>query len=221
MTDFSSARQKMVDGQVRPSNFTDLRIIEAMLAVPRELFVPEARRALAYLDLDLDVSAPGAAKRFLLKPAVLARLLQAAEVTEDCRVLVVGCATGYSAALASHLAREVVATEADPDLAAAADAALSQIGAANVTVLKAPVTAGAPDRAPFDVILLDGATQVAPTTLYEQLKPGGRLVGIFATTTPPRAEIVTRSAADFGSRPLFDAYAAVLPGLERPPAFVF
>jgi protein-L-isoaspartate(D-aspartate) O-methyltransferase len=221
MTDFSSARQKMVDGQVRPSNFTDLRIVEAMLSMPRELFVPEARRALAYLDLDLDVSAPGAPKRFLLKPAVLARLLQAAEVSEDCRILVAGCATGYSAALASRLAREVVATESDPALAAAAEANLKQLGATNVTVLRAPVTAGAPDRAPFDVILLDGATEVATPTLYEQLKLGGRLVGVFATTKPPRAEMVTRSPADFGNRPLFDAYAAVLPGLERPPAFVF
>lgn len=221
MTNFSSARQKMVDGQVRPSNFTDLRIIDAMLAVPRELFVPEARRALAYLDLDLDVGAPGTAKRSLLKPAVLARLLQAAEVTEDCRILVVGCATGYSAALAARLAREVVATEADPTLAATAEATLRQVGATNVAVIQAPVAAGAPDRAPFDVILLDGATQVAPTTLYAQLKPGVRLVGVFATANPPRAEIVTRSPADFGNRPLFDAYAAVLPGLERSPAFVF
>lgn len=221
MTDFSNARQKMVDGQVRPNNFTDLRIVEAMLAVPREVFVPQQRRELAYLDLDLDVSAPGSPKRCLLKPVVLARLLQSAEVTEDCRVLVAGCATGYSAAVVTRLAREVVATEADPALAAAAEAALKQVGAANVSVRNAKIDAGAPDRAPFDVILLDGATEVAPTGLYEQLKMGGRFVGIFASSRPPRAEIVTRSAADFGNRPLFDAYAAVLPGLERPPAFVF
>ena len=80
MSDFSTARQKMVDGQVRPSDVTDLRIIDAMLAVPREAFVPESQRALAYLDLDLDVSEAGAAKRFLIKPVVIARMLQAAEI---------------------------------------------------------------------------------------------------------------------------------------------
>ena len=94
MSDFSTARRKMVDGQVRPADVTDIRIIEAMLNVPREAFVPEQRRALAYLDLDLDVSETGAAKRYLIKPAVIAKMLQAAEIGEGDNVLVVGCASG-------------------------------------------------------------------------------------------------------------------------------
>src|SRR4029450_4096723 len=98
MSGFATARQKMVDGQVRPSDVTDIRIIDAMLAVPREAFVPQDKQALAYLDLDLDVSVGGAAKRFLIKPVVLAKMLQAAEIKETDRVLVVGCATGYGAA---------------------------------------------------------------------------------------------------------------------------
>src|SRR3954465_15245105 len=106
MSGFASARQKMVDGQVRPSDVTDIRIIDAMLAVPREAFVPENQRGLAYLDLDLDVSQAGAAQRFLIKPAVTAKMLQAAEISETDRVLVVGCATGYAAALAARLAGE-------------------------------------------------------------------------------------------------------------------
>src|SRR6187431_291535 len=89
MSGFSTARQKMVDGQVRPSDVTDIRILDAMLAVPREAFVPENKRALAYLDLDLDVSDGAAARRFLIKPAVLAKMLQAAEIKESDRVLVV------------------------------------------------------------------------------------------------------------------------------------
>src|SRR3977135_1856256 len=97
MSDFSTARQKMVDGQVRPSDVTDIRIIDAMLAVPREEFVPENQRALAYLDLDLDVSESGPVKRFLIKPVVTAKMLQAAGIRSTDNVLVIGCATGYSA----------------------------------------------------------------------------------------------------------------------------
>src|ERR1700689_5687590 len=94
MSGFSTARQKMVDGQVRPSDITDNRIIDAMLAVPREAFVPQSQRALAYLDLDLEVSEGTSTKRFLIKPAVTAKMLQAAEITDTDRVLVVGCAPG-------------------------------------------------------------------------------------------------------------------------------
>src|ERR1700716_1209722 len=104
MSGISAARQKMVDGQVRPSDVTDIRIIDAMLAVPREAFVPENKRALAYLDLDLHVSEGSSAKRFLIKPVVLAKMLQAAEIKQTDRVLVVGCATGYAAAVIARFA---------------------------------------------------------------------------------------------------------------------
>src|SRR3954447_15769606 len=105
MSDFSIARRKMVDGQVRPGDVTDIRIIEAMLEVPREAFVPERQRALAYLDLNLDIGEAGAPKRYLIKPAVIAKMLQAAEIAETDAVLVVGCGSGYVAALAARLAQ--------------------------------------------------------------------------------------------------------------------
>jgi protein-L-isoaspartate(D-aspartate) O-methyltransferase len=194
MSGFSTARQKMVDGQVRPSDVTDIRIIDAMLAVPREAFVPDNKRALAYLDLDLEVAEAGSAGRFLIKPALLARLLQAAEIKETDHVLVVGCATGYAAAVIGQFAGKVTS-------AAPAD--------------------GDPANAPFDVIVLNGATEIVPETLCGQLRDGGRLVGVFAMSRPARATIVTRSHADFGNRALFDATAPVLAGMERPPAFVF
>jgi protein-L-isoaspartate(D-aspartate) O-methyltransferase len=221
MSGFSTARQKMVDGQVRPSDVTDTRIIDAMLALPREAFVPEKARALAYLDLDLDVSEGGAAKRFLIQPAVIAKMLQAAELKAGDNVLVAGCATGYSAALAAKLARQVTATESDPSLAAKAQGILAGLGLENVTVRAAPAGKGDPANAPYDVIVLDGATEVTPDLLYRQLRDGGRLVGVFAMTRPQRAMIVTRSHADFGNRALFYAAVPVLPGLERAPAFVF
>ena len=219
MSDFATSRRNMVDCQVRPSDVTDLRIIEAMLTVPRENFVPDAKRAIAYLDLDIDVAADGKAKRCLIKPAVLAKMLQAAGITENDRVLVVGCATGYSAAVIARLAKDVVATESDPALGAAARTNLS--GLSNVTVTVAEPAAGDSAHGPYDVIVLDGATEVEPRGLYDQLKLGGRLVGVFATVKPPRATLVAHSPADFGSRVLFDASAPVLPGLERVPAFAF
>ena len=116
MLGFSTARQKMVDGQVRPSDVTDIRILDAMLAVPREAFVPASQRALAYLDLDLDVSEGASAKRFLIKPVVTAKMLQAAEIKQGDNVLVVGCATGYAAAIIARLAGQVTATESDSSL---------------------------------------------------------------------------------------------------------
>src|SRR5262249_17604970 len=113
MSGFSTARQNMVDNQVRPSDVTDTRILDALLAVPREAFVPPAKQALAYLDLDLDVVEAGPVKRYLIKPAVLAKMLQAAEIGATDRVLVVGCATGYAAAVVARFAAQVFATESD------------------------------------------------------------------------------------------------------------
>ena len=221
MTGFSTARQYMVDGQVRPSDVTDIRILDAMLAVPREAFVPENRQALAYLDLDLDVSEGGAAKRYLIKPAVLAKMLQAAEIKATDHVLVVGCATGYAAAIVAQLAAEVTATESDSALATKAQAVLAQNGCGNVAVRTAAPADGDSAKAPYDVIVLNGATGIVPEQLYGQLRNGGRLVGVFATSRPARASIVTASHGDYGHRALFDAAAPLLPGMELVPAFVF
>lgn len=220
MSGFSTARQKMVDGQVRTNDVTDRRILDAMLAVPREAFVPASRQALAYLDLDLDVSESGA-KRYLIKPQLIGKLLQAAEIGEGDNVLVVGCATGYLAALTAKLARQVTATESDSALVAKAKDAFAAIGLSNVTCRAAASAEGDPAAAPYDVIILNGATEVTPDGLLGQLKEGGRLLGVSAESRPSRAMIVTRSHGEFGHRPLFDAAAPVLPGLERAAAFVF
>src|SRR5215510_13574772 len=183
MSGFATARQKMVDGQVRPSDVTDSRIIDAMMAVPREAFVPESKRALAYLDLDLDVS-DGGARRFLIKPAVLAKLLQAAEIKETDRVLVVGCASGYAAAVIARFAPHVSGTESDAALAARAKEILAGLGCGNISIQTAAAIEGNPADAPYDVIVLNGATEIIPERLYAQLRNGGRLVGVFATSQP-------------------------------------
>jgi protein-L-isoaspartate(D-aspartate) O-methyltransferase len=231
MSGFTIARQKMVDGQVRPSDVTDSRIIDAMLAVPREAFVPPGQQAMAYLDIDLDVSAGlsetglsetgPSEKRYLIKPVVTAKMLQAAEIRDTDNVLVVGCATGYSAAIVAKLAAKVTATEGDASLAAKAKDVLAGLGFANVTVRAAAAAEGDAANAPYDVIMLNGATEVTPAGLYRQLKDGGRLVGVFAMMQPQRATLVTHSHADLGTRALFDAAVPVLPGLGRLPAFIF
>jgi protein-L-isoaspartate(D-aspartate) O-methyltransferase len=149
-------------------------------------------------------------------------MLQAAEIGEADNVLVVGCASGYTAAVVARLAARVTATESDDSLAGKARAVLARLGFGNVTVRTAAAADGDEANAPYDVIVLAGATEIVPDRLYRQLRDGGgRLVGVFAMSRPPRAMIVTHSHADFGDRALFDAVVPVLPGLERPPAFVF
>jgi protein-L-isoaspartate(D-aspartate) O-methyltransferase len=221
MSGFSTARQNMVDCQVRPSDVTDNRIIDAMLEVPREAFVPGNQRAMAYLDLDLDVSEGDGPKRFLIKPALTARMLQAAEIKPTDKVLVIGFAAAYTAAVVAKFAGQVVGIEADSASVTKAGAILADLGLKNVAIRSAAVVDGDAADAPYDVIVLNGATEILPENLFRQLKEGGRLVGVFATMRPPRATIVTHSHGDFGHRALFDAVAPILPGLERIPAFVF
>jgi protein-L-isoaspartate(D-aspartate) O-methyltransferase len=223
MIDFAAARRMMVDGQVRTSDVTDQRILAAMLALPRERFVPQASTDLAYLDLDVPVSKPaaGAAVRRLLKPMVLAKLVQAAEVRASDHVLDIGCATGYSSALLGRLARSVVALEEDPALARFAGDALAAVGANNVSVAEGRLTGGWPAAAPYDLILIEGDVEMVPPALYAQLKDGGRLAAVVGRAPASRAMIYRKIGADISGWPAFDAAAALLPGFAEPPAFVF
>jgi protein-L-isoaspartate(D-aspartate) O-methyltransferase len=227
MIDFAAARRMMVDGQVRTSDVTDLSLIAAMLEIPRERFVPADMAELAYLDLDLDLDlralagdakAPG---RHLLKPMVLAKLIQAAAVGPADHVLDVGCATGYAAAVVSRLAGTVVALEQDAALAGHAAESLTALGIRNVTVARGPLVEGWPDAAPYNVILLEGATEIEPKALLRQLKDGGRLVGVQGRAAAAKAMLYRAAGAEISGRPVFDASAPLLPGFAAPPAFVF
>jgi protein-L-isoaspartate(D-aspartate) O-methyltransferase len=223
MIDFAAARRMMVDGQVRTSDVTDLRIIAAMLELPRERFVPAANADLAYLDLDVPVSEATSAEpaRRLLKPMVLAKMVQAAAVKAEDRVLDVACATGYSSALLGRLARSVVALEEDPALARVADENLKTMGASNVAVVAGPLAQGCQLKAPFDVIFLNGATEVVPQALCRQLGDGGRLVAVMGHAPTCRATIYRSVGGNVSGWPIFDAAAPLLPGFAEPPAFVF
>lgn len=219
MTDFATARRHMVDGQVRPSDVTDLRIITAMLDVPRENFVPEKSRALAYLDLDLGLAATGAATRRLMKPMVLSKLIQALDIEATDKVLIVGAATGYSAAILARMAGEVIALEQDETLARIAKDAL--LGVANVKVVSGPLPAGYATGAPYDAILVEGAVEELPDAFRAQLKEGGRLVCVMGTAPGGAAMLYRRSGSELGGRPIFDAGAALLPGFAKAAEFAF
>ena len=215
MTDFAAARRNMVDGQVRTADVTDLRILAAMSAIAREDFVPAAQAGLAYLDIDVPV---GAGRR-LLKPMVLAKLIHAADLSGTSRVLDVGCATGYGAAVLAQVAGEVVALEQEPALARAARSALAKWP--NVTVASGQLAAGWPQGAPYDAILLEGAAETVPVPLLDQLKDGGRLLCVLGSGPGAKAAIFSRRDGDIGRRAIFDATAAVLPGFVKPPEFAF
>ena len=217
MADYAQARRVMVDRQVRTADVTDLRIISALLEVPREVFVPAARRAIAYLDLDVPVNESG---RALLKPMVFAKLLQAAGIGETDRVLDVGCATGYSAGVLAKLAGDVVALE-DAALARGAGETLAQIGAKNLSVVSGALAAGWAERAPYDVIVLEGAAEVVPDSLLSQLKDGGRLVAVVGFGPMGKATLYRRAGGHATAQPVFDAAAPPLPGFIKPAAFVF
>jgi protein-L-isoaspartate(D-aspartate) O-methyltransferase len=223
MIDFAAARRMMVDGQVRTSDVTDLRIISAMLELPRERFVPEANADLAYLDLDVAVSGTtsGDAARRLLKPMVLAKMIQAAAVKADDRVLDVACATGYSSAILARLAQSVVALEENPALAGKAEENLKAIGASNVTVVTGPLTQGWQADAPYDVIFVNGATEVVPHTLCRQLAEGGRLLVVLGGAPLGRVILYRAVGGDVSGWPIFDAAAPLLPGFAAAQAFVF
>jgi protein-L-isoaspartate(D-aspartate) O-methyltransferase len=219
MIDFAASRRHMVDGQVRPNNVTDLRVIAAMLEVPRERFAPQAASSLAYLDIDLPVGEGASASRRLLKPMLLAKLLNAADLTATERVLDVGCATGYSAAVLARIAGQVVALEQDVSLAKAAQAALSSLP--NVSVVSGPLVEGWPQGAPYDVILIEGATEVEPQAYCRQLKDGGRLLCVLGSGPGANAMLYLRSGDAMGGRPIFDATAPLLPGFTKTPVFAF
>jgi protein-L-isoaspartate(D-aspartate) O-methyltransferase len=221
MTDFAAARRMMVDGQVRTSDVTDLRIVAAMLELPRERFVPQSKAALAYLDLDLPVTEPGEAPRRLLKPMVLAKMVQAAAVSASDHVLDVGCATGYSSALLARLAPSVVALEEDDALARRARENLKAVGADTATVVTGPLTQGWQAAAPYDVILLNGATEVLPQGLAAQLREGGRLAAVMGRAPAGQVMLYRRVGGDVSGWPVFDAAAPLLPGFAAPAAFVF
>ncbi|WP_293883606.1 protein-L-isoaspartate O-methyltransferase [Sphingomonas sp.] len=201
---FEAARRAMVSNQLRTTAVDDPRVIAAMARVPREDFVPPARRDVAYTDIAI----PLVGGRALNTPMATARLINEAGIGSNDRVLIVGSATGYAVAIARLLAKSVVGLECDAALATAGD-------------VVGPLEAGAADHGPFDVIIIDGAVEDVPQALIDQLAPGGRLATALVENGVTRLAVGRRGGAGFALTAFADADAVILPGFVRPHAFVF
>ncbi|GMG83610.1 protein-L-isoaspartate O-methyltransferase [Paralimibaculum aggregatum] len=217
MTDFAAAREAMVDCQVRPADVTRYAIIEAMLWAPRENFVPRHKRPVAYAGTEIDLGEG----RVMLEPRVLAKMLETAAILPGDLVLEIGPATGYSTALIARMAEAVVAVEPDETFAKQAQELLAGLEVHNAVVSQGDPAKGDADHAPFDVIFFNGAVETLPDGLTDQLRDGGRLVAIFADNGVSQCRLLVRSGNAVSERYMFDATGAILPGFERPPAFVF
>ena len=217
MIDFAAAREAMVDGQVRPSDVTRYPIIDAMLTVPREDFVPTDLRAVAYQGAHV----PLGGGRVLLDPRTFGKMVDALELTGSDLVLDVGCGLGYSTAVLARIAEAVVALEEDPDMARQAEAALGSHDVDNAMVISAPFSEGVEKHGPFDVIVIEGGVETVPDELAEQLKPGGRAVAVFVEDGRGQVRLGIKTASGIGWRRIFDGVAPLLPGFERTKAFEF
>jgi protein-L-isoaspartate(D-aspartate) O-methyltransferase len=218
MTDYAAARLNMVESQIRPNRVTDPRVVGAMLELPRERFVPETLRGIAYVDEDV----PLGSGRYLMEPMVLARLIQTARIEASDTVLEVGSGTGYGAAVMAQMAARVVALESDAALARQAQAALAALGVGNVEVVTGSLNQGYARSAPYNVIVFGGAVQHIPSTIIDQLAEGGRLVAaVTAPGEPGRATLITKVAGALSRRVVFDAGSRMLPGFELEAGFAF
>lgn len=215
MSEFATRRVMMVDTQVRPSDVTKFPIIDAMLTVPRETFVPDDKREAAYVGENLPL-APG---RVVLEARTLAKLLDALDVHPSELVLDVGCGLGYSAAVIAKLAETVVAVEEDEALAADAQRLLSEEGVDNAVVITGKLVEGSAKCAPYDVITIEGGVEEVPAAILAQLKDGGRIGAVFMDGAVGTARIGYKAAGVVTWRPVFNAAAPVLPGFARPRGF--
>ena len=217
MTDFTAARTAMVDCQVRPSDVTKYPIIDALLATPREAYVPEHLREIAYVGEHVHLGNG----RVVLEARTFAKMLDAANVQPNEAVFDLGCGMGYSTAILARLSDAVIAIEDNGNLATDASEALSANDVDNAFVVTGPLTAGAAKHGPFDVLIIQGAVETIPDALLDQIKTGGRVVAIFADGPIGQCRVGIKSASGISWRYAFDATAPILAGFEKTVEFQF
>ncbi len=215
--DYTAARIKMVDNQIRTTDVTSHSVLDAFLTVPREAFVPARLKPLAYIDNDIEV-APG---RYLMEPSPLAKLIQLAAITKGDVVLEVGCNTGYASAILSKLSGSVVALESDEALAAAAGETLSELGFDNVAVVTGELDKGYAAEAPYDAIFIHGAVEFVPEAFFAQLRDGGRLVVVEGYGNASQARLYVKERGIASERSAFNTAVKPLPGFRKAAEFVF
>lgn len=216
--DFDSAREIMVDSQIRPNDVTDPRIVSAFLRTPREVFVPNSRKGVAYSELEIETS-PG---RALWTPRDTAKLIKLADFRSSDLVLVIGAGAGYEAALISHLADTVIALEETTQLVDAMSQRFAAVGVDRAAPVEGPLAKGLPEQAPFDVIYVAGMIETVPDTWAAQLREGGRLVAVIADAGGVgRGKVFTKAGETLASREGFDAYPPRFKAFDRKPSFSF
>lgn len=221
--EFEALRRAMVDSQVRTTDVTDLPLLEAMLDVPRELFVPERQKPFAYTDRDILLDGESdSAPRYLMQASPFAKMVQLAEITGDNVILDIGCGLGYSSAILSRLGAAVIALESDTDLADRASAKLIEHGFDSVAVVSGPLEAGYADEGPYDVIIMNGSVEMLPASLLDQLKPGGRLVVVEGDGLDAVVRLYLRDEqGNVSDRRAFNASVKPLPGFQQAAEFEF
>lgn len=216
MADYAARRSTMVDTQVRPSDVTKFPIIDAMLGVPREIFVPAERREAAYLGENIDLGGG----RVMLEPRTLAKMLDALDIRGDELVMDLGCAQGYSAAVIAQMAEAVVAVDT-PEMLAGAQDSLGQVDADNVVLHEGELTEGAAEHGPYDAIVVEGGVEHLPEAILDQIKDGGRIACLFMEGPLGVVRIGYKIDGKMSWRFAFNASAPVIPGFEKHRAFTF
>ncbi len=215
MTDYTSRRTTMVDTQVRPSDVTKFPIIDAMLSVPREAYVPDNKREAAYIGENLALDDT----RVMLEPRTLAKMLEALDVQPSHVALDIACGLGYSTAILSHLCEFVVAVEDDEARAQEAQSILSQNNIDNAAVMAGELAEGSAKSGPYDSIIIQGGVEEVPQALLEQLREGGRIACIFLEGSLGVVRVGHKIDGAVNWRFAFNAGAPVLEGFEKRAAF--
>lgn len=214
--DYSSARTKMVDNQIRTTDVTAHAVLAAFLEVPRETFVPDDKKVLAYIDNDIEV----APCRYVMEPSPLAKLIQAAEIQPGDKVLEIAAGSGYATAILAHMGAKVTGLESDAGLAETARANLAASGA-TAEIVTGDLEKGHAGGAPYDVIFVNGAVEVIPDGLWRQVRDGGRLVAVVGYGLAGRAKVFVVENGLVSERPLFNTSVQPLPGFRKAAEFVF
>jgi protein-L-isoaspartate(D-aspartate) O-methyltransferase len=213
MLNFAQARTNMVDSQLRPNGVTDGRILDAMQSVMRENFVGQAQQSLAYMDGDVALKEASFGPRFLIEPMAFARMLQFAELDPSDRVLDIGAASGYGAAVLSTLVLQVTAVEQDAGLAALARQNLA--GFANVAIVESALAQGSPKSEMFDLVVIEGRIDEVPNELFSQVKDGGRIVAAIGSADNAQCCVYRISGQTHTRRVAFDISVSSLPGFGK------
>ena len=215
MTDFAARRTMMVDTQVRPSDVTKFPIIDAMLSVPKQDYVPDDMIEAAYVGENITLPEG----RIVLEPRTFAKMLDALDIQPGDMVLDLGCGFGYSSAVLGHMAEAVVGVESDEAMAEEAQSKLSAGGVDNVAVMAGELAKGAAKHGPYDVILLHGGVEKLPQSIIDQLKDGGRIACLFMEGALGACRIGYKAEDSVSWRFAFNASAPLVAGFEKERSF--